>query len=132
MKNIYNLNFKFLVFAVSETSIEHAASSFAFSASCTQLQNDVILSRGTPTSIVTVVIDEGIVRASAPSPPPPLHQQHKYQQHVQLEQHQDGQDIQHKCDANQESILEMATSFSVGDESDGGLQVNGNIFLTSL
>ena len=81
-----------------------------------------------PTSIVTVVIDEGIVRASAPSPPPPLHHQ-QYQQQVQLEQHQDGQDLEKKCDANQESLmLEMATSFSVGDESDGGLQVNVNIF----
>jgi hypothetical protein len=116
------LSFQFLVFAVSETSIEHAAS---FSASCTQLQNDVIISRGTPTSIVTVVIDEGIVRVSAPEPPP--HQQQiKYHQQVQLEHQPDDQDLQQKCDANPESMFEMATSFSVGDESDGGLQVNDN------
>ena len=110
---------------MSETSIEHAASSFAFSASCTQLHNDVIISRATPTSIVTVVIDEGIVRVSAPEPPP--HQQQ--QQQVQLEhqpQHKEDQVLQ-KCEANQESMFEMATSFSVGDESDGGLQVNINL-----
>ena len=101
-----------LVFAVSEMSIDHAASNFAMSSSsCHQQQ---MLSRGTPTSIVTVVIDEGIVRVSAPEPPSPPDDVNR----------RPSFEMEPSADVKRGSTFEMATSFSVADEeSDDGLQV---------
>jgi hypothetical protein len=80
--------------------MDHVASNFALSTACPTPPADLVLSRDTPTSLVTVVIDEHMVRVSAPEPPPE--------------------------DMFPEMSFEMATSFSVADDesADEGLQVS--------